>query len=212
MVNFDILDKKRRTLLSRLAFLKTHNFYLAGGTALALQLAHRVSVDFDFYRKQEFDSQKIFQEFQEHFGRDDLVQIHIDKGFLSLSINNIELSFFLYKYPLVKPLIKTEYVNLASPEDIGAMKIIAISQRGLRRDFIDIYFLLQKFTLNKLLNVAEKKYKGFNKYLALRGLIYFKDADKDRGARVKLLKFVPWARVKKETIKIIKDFKKSNLE
>lgn len=176
MVYFDILDKKRLLLLPRLAFLKEYNFYLAGGTGLALQLGHRISIDFDFYRQEPFEPEKIFQEFQEKFAQDNLRQIQIDQGALTIRVNNIGVSLFRYRYPLVRPLIKTEHINLASLEDIGAMKIIAVMQRGTKRDFVDIYFLLENFSLKQVLDFAEKKYKGFNKYLSLQGLLYFKDA------------------------------------
>ncbi|MFH1392080.1 MAG: nucleotidyl transferase AbiEii/AbiGii toxin family protein [bacterium] len=210
MIHLDILDKKRLLLLPRLSFLRKYNFYLAGGTGLALQLGHRISIDFDFYRQEPFEPQKIFQEFQEKFAEDNLMQIQINKGTLTVRVNDIEISLFRYRYPLARPLIKTEHADLASLEDIGAMKIIAVMQRGTKRDFVDIYFLMENLSIKQLLDFAEKRYKGFNKYLALQGLLYFKDADTNKA--LKMLKPIPWSKVKKEIIVRVNAFKKSALK
>ena len=71
------------------------------------------------------------------------------------------MSFFSYEYPLIKPLVKIEYIDLLSIEDIAAMKIIAVVQRGTKRDFIDIYYLLRRYGLDKLFKLTEKKYDVF---------------------------------------------------
>jgi len=87
------------------------------------------------------------------------------------------------------------------------MKIIAISLRGKRRDFIDIYFLIREFGLKKIIEFIKEKYPMFNIYVGLQGLVYFKDADEDpEKGRFRLLKEVEWEGVKdyilKETNKI----------
>lgn len=151
-----VLDKKREDLLNKLGFLKDSGFYLAGGTSLALQIGHRTSLDFDFYTKKEFEPPRLREEFDKRFKK--VREIHVAEGTLILDIEGIELSFFKYLYKLVKPCLKLEDVNLASLEDIAAMKILAISQRGKRRDFIDIYFLIQKFGLKKIMELTKKKW------------------------------------------------------
>ena len=200
-----ILDKKRIGLLKKLGFIEKYGFYLAGGTALALQIGHRDSLDFDFYTEKKFDSQKLREEFDKRFEK--VQEIYIAEGTLGLEVDGIGVSFFKYPYPLIRPLEKMESICLASKEDIAAMKIIAISQRGKRRDFVDIYFLITEFGLEKIIEFVKEKYPMFNIYVGLQGLVYSKDADEDpEKGRFRLLKEVEWEGVKdyilKETNKI----------
>ncbi len=209
--NLKTLGQKRLNILKELKFLKDYRFYLTGGTALALQLGHRISLDFDFYTKEEFDPETLLQNFQKHFKNVQLIRKV--KNTLILSIDNIEVSLFSYPYPLISPLVKIPEVNLASMEDICAMKIVAIIQRGTQRDFIDIYFLIRNFGLERIFTLAQEKYKGlFNKYLALQSLTYFIDADKEKEEqRTKTSTGISWDKIKKELIKTVEDFKKRHL-
>lgn len=190
-----ILDKKRAGLLNKLGVLEKYKFYLAGGTALALQVGHRTSLDFDFYTERAFDSHKIREEFDRRFKK--VQEIYVAEDTLSLEVNNIGISLFKYSYPLIRPLRKVESVYIASLEDIAAMKIIAISQRGIKRDFIDIYFLMEEFGLKRIMEFTKEKYPMFNIYVGLQGLVYFKDADEDlEKERFRLLKDINWKEVK----------------
>ncbi|PIW92397.1 MAG: hypothetical protein COZ89_00070, partial [Candidatus Nealsonbacteria bacterium CG_4_8_14_3_um_filter_37_23] len=111
-------------------------------------------------------------------------------------------------YPLIRSYQKINNILIASPEDIAAMKILAISQRGRRRDFIDIYFLMQKFTVNQMMGFVKEKYPMFNIYLGLQGLTYFADADQDpEKGRYRLLKKVKWNEIKKFIIGEVNRFK-----
>lgn len=116
---------------------------------------------------------------------------------LILEINTIGLSFFTYAYPLVKPLIISEHLNLASLEDIAAMKLIAIVQRGVKRDFVDLYFLSELLGLEKIMNLTKKKYPGFNKYFAYQALVYFKDAEEKQTREIETLASFKWEDIKK---------------
>lgn len=199
-----VLDKKRKDLLNKLGFLKDYGFYLAGGTSLALQIGHRTSLDFDFYTKKEFEPPRLREKFDKRFKK--VREIHVAEGTLILDIEGIELSFFRYPYKLVKPCLKLEDVNLASVEDIAAMKILAISQRGKRRDFIDIYFLIQKFGLKKIMELTKEKYSMFNIYVGLQGLSYFKDADEDLEVdRFRLFEKISWEKIKNYIVKEVNE-------
>jgi len=203
-----VLDRRRIGLLKKLGFLKKHGFYLAGGTALALQIKHRTSLDFDFYTEKEFDPRKLREKFDEEF--EEVREIHIAEDTLGLEVDGIGISFFRYPYPLVKPLQKIESAYLASLEDIAAMKIIAISQRGKRRDFIDIYFLIKDFGLRKIIDLTRKKYPMFNIYVGLQGLVYFKDADEDlEEGRFRLLREVNWEEIKNHILKEVNKIRNS---
>jgi hypothetical protein len=205
---FSILPKPQIKLLKKLGFLKKYGFYLAGGTALALQIGHRTSLDFDFYTQKNFDSRRLREEFEEKFKK--VEEIYIAEDTLGLSVDNIGVSFFRYPYKLIKPLKEIEGIKIAALEDIAAMKILAISQRGRRRDFIDIYFLIKKFGLKKIMKFVKKKYPMFNIYLGLQGLIYFKDAEEDpEKGRFKLIKDVSWRELKKFILKEVFEYKKS---
>ena len=167
---------------------------------MALQIGHRTSLDFDFYTQKKFDPLMLREEFDKRFKK--VREIHVAEGTLILDVEGMELSFFKYPYKLVKPCLKLEEVTMASMEDIAAMKILAISQRGLRRDFIDIYFLIQKFGLKKIIEFTKEKYSMFNIYVGLQGLTYFKDADEDvEEKRFRLLKEINWERIKNYIIK-----------
>ena len=145
-----------------------NDFYLAGGTALALLIGHRQSIDFDFFSNTKFSNLKILDSLNEILKDDEQIEIkEQDEDTLILFINNVKLSFFFYSHKLLGEKITIlNNINLASLKDILAMKLIAISQRGTKKDFIDMYFLLKNnFSLSNAVNVLNEKYDKvkFNK-------------------------------------------------
>jgi len=205
-----ILSRKQIKLLEQLGFLKKYGFYLAGGTALALQIGHRTSLDFDFYTKKSFDSKKLQYLLEKEFEKTILLQK--DEDTLIVKINDVIVSFFKYTYPLIFPFIKQgKFPPIASKKDIAAMKIIAVSDRGTKRDFIDIYFLLQDLSLKRIMSFVKKKYPNFNIYVALRGLTYFVDADRTQARRLYLFYNISWNTIKKSLINEVKKYQKEDL-
>ena len=206
-----ILSRKQKELLKKLGFLKKYEFYCAGGTNLALQIGHRISLDFDFYTKKRFNSLELHRMLERKFKK--IILLQKAEGTLIVKINDVAVSFFQYSYPLISSLIKYQsFPPLASKEDIAAMKIIAISDRGTRRDFIDIYFLLEEFSLKEILGFVKKKYSNFNIYVGLRGLTYFVDAEKKQKKKLYLFHSVSWNEVKRFLIKEIKKYQKECLK
>lgn len=206
-----ILDKKRINLLKKLKFLSKYGFYLAGGTALALQIGHRTSMDFDFYTEKKFSLLKLQRLLEKKFK--EAIVLQKAEGTLIMKIDGVANSFFQYPYPLIFPPIKYQnFPPLASKEDIAAMKVIAISDRGTKRDFIDIYFLLKEFSLEEIFNFIKKKYPNFNIYVGLRGLTYFVDAEKRQKRKLYLTHFVSWGKIKKFLIGEVKKYKKECLK
>lgn len=206
-----VLNRKQKELLKKLGFLKKYGFYLAGGTALALQIGHRTSLDFDFYTKKKFNSSELQRLFERKFR--EIILLQKAEGTLIVKIDGVAVSFFRYPYPLIFSLIKYQnFPPLASKEDIAAMKIIAISDRGTKRDFIDIYFLLEEFSLKEIFGFVKKKYPNFNIYVGLRGLTYFVDAEKKQKRRLYLFHSVFWSEVKKILIKEVKKYQKECLK
>ncbi len=207
-----ILDNKQKKLLPRLSILDEEGLYLAGGTALALHLGHRTSLDFDLYTSKNFDNLKIARSISREFGINALIRKNQPEDTLFAEILGVKISIFYYPYPLVERLTKYEGVRLASAKDIAAMKVAAIVQRGKQRDFIDIYFLLEKFGFKKVLEATYRKYPWYKDMdeIIFRSLTYFSDADKDREVdRIKVLdKNFSWEKAKK---KISEEVKKHQL-
>ena len=192
-------------LLPTLRLLTQRGFYLAGGTGLALQLAHRRSVDFDFYRREDFDPQRLHQALAARVREARLVRT--GDGTLIVRLNGVECSGFRYAYPLLKPLVTNDYLAVASLEDIAAMKLAAVIQRGTRRDYVDLFVLIERFGLKQLLGLARKKYKGFNEYVALQALTYFEDAERDpQPARLRLTTPLDWEDVKRGIERHVRTF------
>lgn len=176
------------------------DFYLAGGTALALQLGHRVSVDLDFFSEKNKLNGFSRNQLARSFSKKGPIEILEEKnGTSKFSFYGVQLSFFYYEVPLLKSPIKIEeHLRLASLFDIGLMKLGAVIGRGSKKDFLDLYTLSNRgVTLEKLLSFAPRKYPNVRDFItqALRALIYFEDADEE--PMPKMLVPLDWKEVKK---------------
>lgn len=169
--------------------------YLAGGTAAALQMGHRISVDFDFFTPREFVPEKFVTALSK-LGSFDETQV--DKGTVLGNFEGVKFSLFVYKYLLIFPAIKYSSLKIADIRDIAAMKIEAIASRGAKRDFIDLYFICQSgYQLGQLLDIYDKKYKNLatTGIHVMKSLVYFDDAEPDKIPL--MLKEVQWEEVKR---------------
>lgn len=157
-------------------------FYLAGGTALAVHLAHRKSIDLDWFTSQPLaDAMLLAQSIRST--NVDLEIEQISPGTLHGSIRGVRVTFLQYKYPLLKPLVHWPENNcsLASLEDLACMKLSAVAQRGARKDFCDIYALgIRAFSLEQMLAFYQKKYSAKDIGSVLYGLVFFDDAESER--------------------------------
>lgn len=171
----NILNKNQLAIAKKLKLPQSPSFYLAGGTALALQIGHRTSIDFDFYSQKNFTSSQLAQHIKKTFPN--AKALFTEQDTLKTEVGETELSFFYYSYEMLEPFAKFQNLRLASLADIGAMKLAAIVQRGTKRDFIDIYFLLKTYSLHDLITCALRKYPFYHPMLILRSLIYFEDAE-----------------------------------
>lgn len=177
---YDILDKKRIDILPLFNQLKK-DFYLAGGTALALQIGHRDSIDFDFFTENNIDTVGLFGDISEIFKDYKVLKIQEEKNTLSVLIgDSIKLSFFTCKYKLLNGLIDESHLKIASVEDIGCMKLSAITGRASNKDYIDLYYILQNLPLKDLLTSASKKFPDLDRNLILKSIIYFEDIDEEQ--------------------------------
>ena len=201
-----VLNKKQKSLIKRLVFLNKYRCYLAGGTSLALQIGHRTSLDFDFYTHKHFNSQELADLFRKEFNK--VTFGNIAKDTLFVDIDEVNLSLFYYPYKLIKGTSVYEGIELASLPDIAAMKVAAVVQRGVRRDFIDIYYLLRMFTLEEIINFALKKFPTFQSMIILKALIYFTDAEEEDLKRGIMIfdKDFSWKRVKAEILTEVRKY------
>lgn len=175
---WSILDEQRRSALPRLALCRAQGFYLAGGTALALQIGHRDSIDFDFFTEQGFDTSRLFDLLGSAFQGIPLVKVQDERNTLTVvAASTIKLSFMRYPYPLLRPVVRSEHFDLADIADIGCMKLSAITGRGTMKDYIDLYFVLQRIALNELLTLCAVKLPHLDRALILKALVYFDDLD-----------------------------------
>lgn len=175
-LHYEILDKKRKSILPKLIFLK-NRFYLGGGTALALQIGHRSSIDFDYFTNKQFDNAGIFIEFESIFKNSRIEKIQDTFDTLSFIIDNeVKFSFFNIKDKPVLSLINSEYFNLLSKLDISAMKIIALP-RAAYRDYVDLYYILKNHDLKDVINLARKKYRNFDEGFYLKCLLSYDDVE-----------------------------------
>jgi hypothetical protein len=150
-------------------------FYLVGGTTLALLLGHRNSIDIDLFTTHSFDDKELFDMLTNCF---DVKQIFSKKNTLLTYINSIKVDFISHQYEIIKPIIKEEGISMLSMEDICAMKLNAIVNSGQRlKDFIDLYYLLTQFSIKQMLGFYHQKYPNKNEVIALRAITYFDDID-----------------------------------
>lgn len=171
------------------------NAYLAGGTAVALQLGHRVSVDFDFFTTREFVP-KLFSSTLSELGSFD--EEKADKGTVTGVFEGIKFSLFVYKYPVKYPALKYLRVDIADIREIAAMKIDAIATRGAKRDFVDLYFICKEgYGLSGLLDIYDEKYgKLASNLMHIRkSLVFFNDAEPEEMPR--MLKKTSWNEIKR---------------
>jgi hypothetical protein len=180
-------------------------FYLAGGTALSLYYGHRRSIDLDWFSIETIDDPMLLAQQLRDTGVAFQTE-SISKGTLHGLIQQVRTSFFEYRYPLLQPLIFLEECNcsLASLDDVACMKLVAISQRGSKKDFIDIYQLLQHHKpLDQLLDCYQKKYQTDNILSVLVGMVYYDDADFEPDPP---LWSIDWQLIKKDLKRIVKQF------
>ncbi len=158
----------------------TEDFYLAGGTAIALKYGHRVSTDLDFFT---FPKKEIQTDYILRFaGEVEIIISREDTLIFSTKPERIKVFFFRYDAPLVgKTEVYKGVITLASDIDIACMKAVAIAQRGSKKDFFDLWFLMKKhrWKLSDLEKAIAVKYPSWNFGIFLRSLTYFSDAEKE---------------------------------
>lgn len=147
---------------------------LVGGTALALQIGHRSSIDLDLFGRFTCDDIQLRELLSSH---GELQVINTSHNVKLFTIDGVKVDVVNYDSPWIDDVIMQDGLRLASIKEIAAMKVRAIIGRGKRKDFVDLYYLLQQFSMAEIMELFRKKYPDVNEFIAVRSLTYFEDAE-----------------------------------
>jgi len=149
-------------------------FFLVGGTALALRLGHRISVDIDLFSERAFDVQPVVEMLRGTFP---VQALETAKNTVRCEVDGIRLDLISHRYPTIGTSVMVDGIRMASLEDIAAMKLNAIANRGSKKDFWDYAELLDHFSRKDMLRFFARKYTDENVWYVEKSLAYFEDAD-----------------------------------
>lgn len=176
MLHKEAVDKSTLDLLIRLQakeYLK--GFHLVGGTALALRLRHRKSIDIDLFSDFSFDVAQILENLSTDFN---FKLFFSANNTIKGSIDNVQVDILAHRYPLISEPLTEERITMLSLQDIIALKLNAITTSGQRvKDFIDLFYLLREFNLSEMIGFYKTKYKQYNEVNVLKSITYFNDVD-----------------------------------
>lgn len=207
---WNIFDKDRYDLLKKISEgVSIDDYYMIGGTALSLQLGLRESYDFDFCVKSQFNNEILLSELK-NIGNVEVLQNQ--KGTCDVLLNGVQVSFFYYTNKVIKDFVKAEEMpklKIASVLDISVMKIVAIGGRGAKKDFFDLYNIIEKcnITIDELVEgLIQKCGDNVNYVNIIMGLSYFEDAE-DEILPDTFVNY-DWQKIKEFFIKFQSDFQK----
>jgi hypothetical protein len=150
------------------------NFFLVGGTSLALQIGHRTSVDIDLFTFENIDADALIGALQDY----NMQVSYRAKNTLITFIEGVKVDFITHNYPLLENLIREKGIRMASKADIAAMKVNAIAGNGTRvKDFVDIYYLLNDYSFAQIISFFKSKYQQQSDFHAIKSLTFFDDVD-----------------------------------
>lgn len=171
----DILTKTQADLLPLIKRFSP-SFYLVGGTALALQLGHRRSLDFDLFTNRPFDNLRLRSLIKKHHTINrTLIETKTES---TLFVDNIKITFYTYLYPIKHLVNFSKIITLPDPLTIAAMKAFALGHRAKWKDYVDIFFIFQSFSFKKVIAKTVSIYKNeFDEKLFREQLAYHQDLD-----------------------------------
>ena len=179
---------------------------LVGGTALALQIGHRKSVDLDFFGHMDASLEEISMELSEFA---DVKPLSSSKAMRFLIVDGVKIDIVSYPYGWIDDPVIEDGVILAGVKDIASMKLSAITNRGTKKDFIDLYFLLKRYSFNELVDFYLTKYSDSQLFTVFKSLTYFEDAETD--PMPVMAEAVNWDDIKTEIIKAVHQYLNHNL-
>ena len=151
------------------------HFFLVGGTALALMIGHRLSIDLDFCTREKVDFNELSKTVIKKCPNANVFAIN--KGGLNVLIDGVKVDFVRHDYPFIEPLEKIDGITFLSKFDIALQKVNAIIGRGSKKDFFDLYYLFQEYTLKEIIEGYQKKYGNVYASMIIRSLMWFNDAE-----------------------------------
>jgi hypothetical protein len=176
------------------------DFCLVGGTSLSLQIGHRISLDLDLFGSLPFETSELKSLLEDDFNS---FQVELErKNTLLATINDTKVDFIRFKYGFAYPLIVEQGIRFADIKDIAPVKLDAVSGRGRKKDFFDLYYLLQYFSLPQLLELYQAKYNHTTIFHVIKSINYFAEAEGENDPIV-FDKKVTWEKVKKEIVKAV---------
>ena len=198
MLHKETVDASTLELLKRLmADERLKDFVLVGGTALSLQMGHRISVDLDLFVNQDFEAGELREYMEQTY--------HLETDYLAFAtvkgeIHGVQVDCIAHSYPWIRPFAEEEGIRLASMEDICAMKLNAIAGNGTRiKDFIDVAYLSSLYSLNQMLSFYEEKYQA-NPLMPLKGIVFFDDINKEAPVKMTNGKPLDWKKIEKRLL------------
>lgn len=207
MLQLSTIQPATLDLLKKLLVIpELKDFYLVGGTALALKYGHRLSVDLDLFSTQDFDKENLIQIIVKHFPQTEYKNDNNPVGFFCF-INNVKVDLVKHHYfnQIDKPDI-IDGIRMFGDKDIIAMKIFAILKRAKKKDFYDLAELMKKYSLKDMLDFYKKKYPDHMLLISIPyALTYFADAEEDEDP-LTILNSQSWESVKKQIQKTVRDF------
>lgn len=175
MLHYETINTETLELLKKIQEIPEFSkLRLVGGTSLALQIGHRKSIDLDLFGKIDCDEFTISNILNK------IGNVRVLKKSENINIyliDGIKVDIVNYPYLWLKDIIFEDTLKLARAEDVAAMKLSAITNRGTKKDFIDLFFLLKEYSLEELFDFYEKKYNDGSIFLVIKSLTYFDDAD-----------------------------------
>jgi Nucleotidyl transferase AbiEii toxin, Type IV TA system len=174
----EVLTKRAAELFGALS--QFSGFYLAGGTALALQIGHRVSVDFDLFSDKDIERSLLPRAQHVFSDAASIAPLINNPDELTVLVDDVKITFLKYPFQTFDPFVIYGHVPLLSVREIAATKAYTIGRRGAFKDYIDLYFILsdQHAALTDIINIAEKKFGfEFNSRLFLEQLVFLDDVE-----------------------------------
>lgn len=175
MLHYETIEPGTLELLKKLQGVELlKETRLVGGTSLALQLGHRKSVDLDLFGHLECEPEELVESLQK-IGN--VIVTRQTANIHLFQIDQIKVDIVNYNYPWIHDMLYEDGIRLAHTEDIAALKINAIINRGTKKDFIDIAQLLEVYSLQQILEFYSKKFPNYSNFMAMKSLTYFEDAE-----------------------------------
>ncbi|MBP7194249.1 MAG: nucleotidyl transferase AbiEii/AbiGii toxin family protein [Candidatus Cloacimonetes bacterium] len=191
-----ISDQLWNLILKMMSYDPLKDFYLAGGTALALKLGHRESIDIDLFAGVDFNPAGIAMKLVREFS---LERVHHEPETVRAIISGTKVDLIRHDYQSVGPVETIEGIRIASLPDLAAMKLNAISGRGLKKDFWDIAALLRSYSLDQMISFFMQKYKVVDNWHLIKALEYFGDAERD-DSEIRGFGNMDWNEVKRAVV------------